>query len=293
MIRWEALKIYRYQRPRQSLIEHAQVEEERMRTYRFLGKVNSEISIRRNLVLVVDSSETLDLSSSGLGVNTSSVSLLAVFERGGDVNEEEVSSSSSTVLNDVRFGEFSGSVVRSDRSSDNGSSGTRELSCESVFESASRRTDQRKQKRLRLTSYESETLQVLVTFLGSEAEFYRGDSKSAQRADKRSDRENGELTSRKLRSDDITEEEGARSTSLLLELRFESLGDSVGTRVDVTGEEDGETLLLFGGVRFTKDLDDGLVREPIGNGLNRRVSKSVRNTFEGSIERRGNSQHQS
>jgi len=45
------------------------------------------------------------------------------------VNEEEVSSSSSTVLDDVRFSEFAGSVVRSDRSGDDGGTGTRELSC--------------------------------------------------------------------------------------------------------------------------------------------------------------------
>jgi len=60
-----------------------------------------------------------------------------------------------------------------------------------------------------------------------------------------------------------------------LELRFEGLGDSVGTRVDVTGEENGETLLLLGGVRFTKNLDDSLVREPIGNGLCERSSNTV------------------
>lgn len=81
------------------------------------------------------------------------------------------------------------------------------------------------------------------------------------------------LTSRKLGTDDIAEEEGARSTSLLLELRLEGLGNGVGTRVDVTGEEDGETLLLLRGVRFTENLDDSLVREPIGNGLRGRTNQ--------------------
>ena len=32
-----------------------------------------------------------------------------------------------------------------------------------------------------------------------------------------------------------------------------------------TGEEDGETLLVARGVRFTEDLDDFGVREPFGN----------------------------
>lgn len=81
------------------------------------------------------------------------------------------------------------------------------------------------------------------------------------------------LTSRKLGTDDIAEEEGARSTSLLLELGLEGLGDGVCTRVDVTGEENGETLLLLRGVRFTENLDDSLVREPIGNGLRGRTKK--------------------
>lgn len=54
---------------------------------------------------------------------------------------------------------------------------------------------------------------------------------------------------------------------MLLELRFESLGDSVGSRVDVSSEENGETLLLLSRVRFSENLDDSLVREPIRNGL--------------------------
>lgn len=74
-----------------------------------------------------------------------------------------------------------------------------------------------------------------------------------------------QLTGRELGTDDVAEEEGARSTGLLLELRLESLGDGVGARVDVTGEEDSETLLLLGGVRFPENLDDGFVREPVGD----------------------------
>lgn len=44
------------------------------------------------------------------------------------MDEEEVSSSSSTVLDDVGLGDLAGSVVRGDRGGNDGGSGTRELS---------------------------------------------------------------------------------------------------------------------------------------------------------------------
>lgn len=98
------------------------------RAYGFLREVDGEVGIGRDLVLVVDTGETLDLASSSLGVDAPSVSLLAVVEGSRDVDEEEVSSSSSSVLDNVRLGDLARSVVRGDGGSDDGSSGTRELS---------------------------------------------------------------------------------------------------------------------------------------------------------------------
>lgn len=104
----------------------SRAEEEK--TYGFLGEINGKVGIGRNFVLVVNSGESLDLTSSSLGVDTPSVGLLAEVERSGDVDEEEVSSSSSSVLDDVGLGGFAGSFVRSDRGGNDGSSGTREFS---------------------------------------------------------------------------------------------------------------------------------------------------------------------
>lgn len=47
---------------------------------------------------------------------------------------------------------------------------------------------------------------------------------------------------------------------------MKSSGNGVFTRVVKTGQEDGETLLGSRGIRFSENLDDTCVREPIGDG---------------------------
>jgi hypothetical protein len=66
--------------------------------------------------------------------------------------------------------------------------------------------------------------------------------------------------------DGFSQEQADASSSLLLQDDAESLGDGIFTRVVETGQEDDETLLETRRVRFTQDLDDGLVTEPIGDG---------------------------
>lgn len=52
-------------------------------------QVNSQISVGRHLIWVVNTGETLDLTSTRLGVYATFVGLLGVLERGRDVNEVE------------------------------------------------------------------------------------------------------------------------------------------------------------------------------------------------------------
>jgi hypothetical protein len=53
------------------------------------GQINSQVSIGGHLVRVIDTGETLNLTSARLGVHTTLVSLLGVLERGGNVDEVE------------------------------------------------------------------------------------------------------------------------------------------------------------------------------------------------------------
>lgn len=74
-------------------------------------------------------------------------------------------------------------------------------------------------------------------------------------------------TSRKLGTNSVTEQEGDAATSLLVKRDLESASNGVLARVDEARKNDREALLVARGVALAKDLDDGLVREPIGDGL--------------------------
>lgn len=86
--------------------------------------------------------------------------------------------------------------------------------------------------------------QVLVPLLGREAEF------------------GGELG-----ADRVAEEERDGAPGLLVERDLEGASDGVLARVDEAGEDEGEALLVSRGVGFTEDFDDGVVGEPVGDGL--------------------------
>jgi hypothetical protein len=90
------------------------------------GDVDSQVSLGRSLVDIIDASEALDLSPACLGIQTPSVSLLSVLQRGVDVNEEEVGTG-STILQDGVLGGLSGSLVGSGRGSDDGCTSAGEL----------------------------------------------------------------------------------------------------------------------------------------------------------------------
>jgi hypothetical protein len=86
-----------------------------------LPQVDGQISIGRSLVIGINPWYVLDLSIPCPLVESSSVDLLTVFKRSSDVNKEVVSSRSSDCLLQL----LSGGSGRSDRSSDNGSTGFR------------------------------------------------------------------------------------------------------------------------------------------------------------------------
>lgn len=52
---------------------------------------------------------------------------------------------------------------------------------------------------------------------------------------------------------------------MLVQCDIKGAGDGVFARVLVSGEEDGETLLVARRMRFTEDLDDFGVGEPLWN----------------------------
>ena len=108
-----------------------------------LGNVNSEVSVRRSLVGVVDTSETLDLATAGLGVDTALVGLFTVLEGSVDVDKEE----RATKVGNGLTGSLAGLLVRSDGGGDDGGTGTGQF-----------------------TSNEGNTLDVLVTVLTAEAQ---------------------------------------------------------------------------------------------------------------------------
>ena len=88
-----------------------------------LGNVNSEVSVRRSLVGVVDTSETLDVATAGLGVDTALVGLFTVLEGSVDVDEEE----RATKVGDGLTGSLAGLLVGSDRGGDDSGTGTGQL----------------------------------------------------------------------------------------------------------------------------------------------------------------------
>lgn len=107
-----------------------------------LGNVNGEVSVRRCLVRVVDTGETLDLATAGLGVDTALVGLFTVLDGSVDVNEEE----RATQVGDSLTGSLAGLLVGSDGGGDDGGTGTSQL-----------------------TGNEGDTLDVLVAVLAAEA----------------------------------------------------------------------------------------------------------------------------
>ncbi|VUC36812.1 unnamed protein product [Clonostachys rosea] len=87
-----------------------------------LLQVDNQIGLDGGLVRVVDTGEALDLAGAGLGVDTTAVGLLAVLERGGDVDEEEVA-----VLLDGLAGLAAGILEGGDGGGDDGGTGLGEL----------------------------------------------------------------------------------------------------------------------------------------------------------------------
>jgi hypothetical protein len=84
--------------------------------------VDGEIGLLGNFVWVIDTGEALDLTAAGLRVDTALVGLLAVFEGSVDVDEEDGSRAG-----DGLAGLSSAVLVGSDRSGDDGGTGTSEL----------------------------------------------------------------------------------------------------------------------------------------------------------------------
>lgn len=88
-----------------------------------LRNINGEVSVRRSLVGVVDTSETLDVATAGLGVDTALVGLFTVLEGSVDVDEEE----RATKVGDGLTGSLAGLLVGSDRGGDDSGTGTGQL----------------------------------------------------------------------------------------------------------------------------------------------------------------------
>jgi hypothetical protein len=66
--------------------------------------------------------------------------------------------------------------------------------------------------------------------------------------------------------DGFTQQQTDASTALLLHRHGQCSRNGVLARVVETGQQNGETLLVSRRVGFSQDLDDGLVREPVGDG---------------------------
>jgi len=151
-----------------------------------LLQIHRQIRILRSLVRIVDSRESLDLSSSSLGEQSLSVGLLTVGQRSSDVDEEEVSSVGSSGLLDDRSSGFSRVGVGSGRGSDDGGSGSGELGLVEGREEEGREREGResaeekrkgrvgrKGRRRKTHGNESDSLDVLVSILSRESKFYR------------------------------------------------------------------------------------------------------------------------
>lgn len=112
-----------------------------------LLQIHRQIRILRSLVRIVDSGESLDLSSSSLREQSLSIRLLTVCQRSGDVDEEEVSSVGSSGLLDNCSSGFSRVSVRSGRGSDDGGSGSGELGLVRVEEKREKREEEQGRER--------------------------------------------------------------------------------------------------------------------------------------------------
>jgi hypothetical protein len=77
-----------------------------------------------------------------------------------------------------------------------------------------------------------------------------------------------------LLPDSFTKQQTNTSSTLLLHRNRQCPRNRILSRVVQTRQQDGETLLVSGRVGFTQDLDDGLVREPIGDRTARDQSPS-------------------
>ena len=109
--------------------------------------IDGQVGILRVLVDVVDTGEALDLTSTGPSIETLAVGSLTVLERGRDVDEEEVSTS-TTALEHMLLGSLARAFMRSNGSCDD--------SCASAGE---------------FTSDVGDSLDVLVSVFSGEAEF--------------------------------------------------------------------------------------------------------------------------
>lgn len=105
--------------------------------------IDGKVGLLGDLVWVIDTSEALDLTASGLGVDATLVGLLAVFERSVDVDEEDGAGGGDCVA-----GLLSAVLVGSNGGGNDSGTGTGELGGD-----------------------ESNTLDVLVAVLGGESEF--------------------------------------------------------------------------------------------------------------------------
>jgi hypothetical protein len=226
-------------------------------------EVDLEVSIGRLLVRVVDAGEALDLARSSLLVEAGSVSLLAVLERGGDVDEEKSSSGRSASGGDEVSGGLSGGGVRSGGRGDDGGTGSGELS----LEKRGGRKLGRQQRLPRVVRSEIQkekrtaTKPIRLTFLsrssaekpssdGNESSYISFSSLNVMEGDIKG------LTRRELVPDGLSEQQRDGPSSMLGEDDLERLGNGVLSRVVETGEHDGETLLVSGRVRLSEDLDD-------------------------------------
>lgn len=77
---------------------------------------------------------------------------------------------------------------------------------------------------------------------------------------------------RQFASDCFAEKERDRSATLLVENGLKRATDRILARVVKTGQQQGEALLVARRVALPKNLDDGLVGEPIRDGLEMQVS---------------------
>lgn len=86
---------------------------------RVFPQVADKVGVRRCLVSIVDTGESLDLSRPGSLVQSSSVDLLAPFQRRGNVDEEVV----STLASDLVLDGFPRLLVLGSWGGDDGGSG--------------------------------------------------------------------------------------------------------------------------------------------------------------------------